>query len=171
MNRVLELQTIADSHKDWWFFPTEPLVQGFLGTGKLFIVGDQPSNDHWEFEHPHRRAYYDVLAATGAGDSHLTDFYKRRGPAGQFAKGNPNDFPDFDKHLEVFCGEVKLLRPTTILALGWDAYHLLSKHTPELQNIVERIWHFGTVRHGHLAEFQSRLRNAITAARLRDGSN
>ena len=164
------LLQIVGLHPGWWFFPEELSVQGFLGTGRIFIVGDQPSTDPWEIDHPHRRAFYEVLAEEGAGDCHLTDFYKRRGLSGELRKnGKPNDF---DKHLKVFLKEVELLRPSTVLALGWDAYRLLLQ-TPELSSILkqawlERVWHFGTVRHGKRVEFQARLRSAIIAARQRD---
>ncbi|HEY5044186.1 MAG TPA: hypothetical protein VIK53_19620 [Verrucomicrobiae bacterium] len=164
------LLQIVGLHPDWWFFPEESSVQGFLGTGRIFIVGDQPSTDRWEIDHPHRRAFYDLLVAEGAGDCHLTDFYKRRGLAGELRiNGIPSDF---NKHLKVFLKEVELLRPSTILALGWDAYRLLLQ-TPELNGVLkkvglERIWHFGTVRHGNRVEFQARLRRAIIAARQRD---
>jgi hypothetical protein len=164
------LLQIVDLHPGWWFFPKESSVQGFLGTGKIFIVGDQPSTDRWEVDHPHRRAFYDLLVAENAGDCHLTDFYKRRGLSGELRKnGKPKDF---DKHLKIFLMEVELLRPSTVLALGWDAYHLLLQ-TPELNTILkrvwlERVWHFGAVRYGNLVQFQTSLRNAIIAARKRD---
>jgi hypothetical protein len=159
---LLELQASILSHADWWLFPTEPSVQGFLGTGKIFIVGDQPSTDHWETAHPHRRAFYDLLATEGAGDCHLTDLYKRRGVAGELRNGIPEDF---DEHRRIFRTEIELLRSSAVLALGWDAYNLLSTHTPELSNILKRVLHFGVVRHGKLAQFQASLRSAIIAAR------
>jgi hypothetical protein len=148
--------------RNWWLYPSEQHVEGFLGVGPLFIVGDQPSTSAWEYEHPHRRAFYDMLAAEGAGTSHLTDIYKRRGPSGELRNRLPQDF---EKHLEIFRAEVRLLNPAKVLTLGWDAYELLLKHTPELTGRLIRVWHFGTVRHGKLKEFQSRLRNGISAAR------
>ena len=148
--------------RNCWLYPSEPEVEGFLGAGPIFVVGDQPSTAAWDYEHPHRRAFYDLLAAEGAGSSHLTDIYKRRGPSGELRNGLPQDF---EEHLEIFRAEVSLLNPTTILALGWDAYELLLKHTPELTKRIIRVWHFGTVRHGKLKEFQSRLRKGIAAAR------
>lgn len=162
------LLEIVGLHTDWWFFPAEPSVQGFLGTGAIFIVGDQPSTDPWEITHPHRRAFYDLLAAEGAGDCHLTDLYKRRGRAGELRNRTPQDF---DEHRKVFLKEVELLRPSTVLALGWDAYHFLLTHTPELSSILKRVWHFGAVRHGHLVQFQASLRSAITAARQAETCN
>lgn len=163
---LLDLKASICSHRDWWLFPSEPLVQGFLGTGTIFIVGDQPSTDDWEINHPHRRAFYDLLAAEHAGDCHLTDLYKRRGRSGELRR---NGIPsDFDQHLKIFFMEVKILCPSTILALGWDAYRLLLAHAPRLNNILERVWHFGTVRHGKSVEFQTKLRRAIIAARRRE---
>jgi hypothetical protein len=164
---LVKLAECIGSHKDWWLFPTEPLVQGFLGTGTIFIVGDQPSTDPWEITHPHRRAFYELLAAEDAGDCHLTDLYKRRGRAGELRKRTRMP-KEFDEHLKIFRKEVRLLRPSVILALGWDAYCLLLMHTPELSSIIKRVWHFGTVRHGKRVEFQTRLRSAIIAARKRD---
>jgi len=166
MNALLELAEQISSHKDWWVFPAEPPVQGFLGTGKIFIVGDQPSTGFWGKDHPHRRAFYDLLAAEGAGDCHLTDLYKRRGIAGELNNGIPDDF---DEHLKIFRIEMDLLRPSTVLALGWDAYNLLSTHTPELKTVLKRVMHFGVVRHGKLMQFQASLRSAIIAARQGNG--
>jgi hypothetical protein len=139
-----DLAVQIGSRRNWWLYPAEPKVEGFLGAGHMFIVGDQPSTAEWEYEHPHRRAFYDLLATEGAGDSHLTDIYKRRGPSGELRNGLPQDFAE---HLEIFRAEVSLLNPTTIVALGWDAYELLLKHTPDLTNRIIRVWHFGTVRH------------------------
>jgi len=162
------LLDIEADHPDWWFFPQEQLVQGFHGNGKIFIVGDQPSTDPWEQEHPHRRAFYDLLAEEKAGDSHLTDLYKRRGWARELKKGLPRLPRDFNEHRKTFLREVELLRPSTILALGVDAYHLLQMYVPELRNsgiILKRVWHFGTVRHGKRLTFQRILKEAIKAAR------
>ena len=134
---LVKLARCIGSHKDWWLFPTEPLVQGFLGTGTIFIVGDQPSTDPWEFDHEHRRAFCDLLAAEGAGNCHLTDLYKRRGHAGELRK---NGIPkDFDEHLKIFRMEVELLHPSTVLALGWDAYRLLLTYTHELSSVLKRV--------------------------------
>jgi len=119
-------------------------VEGFLGTGTIFIVGDQPSTAPGGPAHPHRRAFYDLLAEEGAGDSHLTDLYKSRGPAGELRKGTAPK--DFDEHRKVFRTEVELLEPPTILVLGKDAYNLLLTHTPELNGILKWVWHFGAVR-------------------------
>jgi uracil-DNA glycosylase len=159
---LCELAVRIRARGNCWLYPAEPGVDGFLGAGPIFIVGDQPSTAAWDCEHPHRRAFYDLLAAEGAGRSHLTDIYKRRGPSGELRNGLPQDF---EEHLEILRAEVSLLNPTTILALGWDAYELLLKHTPELTKRIIRVWHFGTVRHGKLKEFQSRLRKGIAAAR------
>ena len=161
-NALLELAERIRLHEDWWLFPAEPPVQGFLGTGNIFIVGHQPSTDPWEAAQPHRRAFYDLLATEGAGDCHLTDLYKRRGFAGELRKGIPEDF---EEHRRIFRTEMEILRPSTVLALGWDAYKLLSTHTPELSNILKRVLHFGVVRHDKLAQFQASLRSAIIAAR------
>jgi hypothetical protein len=40
---LAELARIIDNHSDWWRFPEEGPIRGFLGNGPLFIVGDQPS--------------------------------------------------------------------------------------------------------------------------------
>lgn len=77
-----DLAVKIGSRKNWWLYPSESPVEGFFGLGPIFIVGDQPSTSAWEYEHPHRRAFYDLLATEGVGNSHLTDIYKRRGPSG-----------------------------------------------------------------------------------------
>lgn len=163
--KLRQLAEEADAQKDWWLFPSEPLVKGFMGSGSFFIVGDQPSTDPWLVDHPHRRAYYDLLVDEGVGEAHLTDLYKRRGPAGEL-KGEPP--ADFQEHLQFFLKEVDLLQPTTILAMGNDAYNLLHRHTPKLFKRCFRVWHFGTVRHRKLEEFQTSLRNGIKIAKMRE---
>ncbi len=83
-----ELRLIeAKSPENWWFYPPEDEthVQGFHGTGRIFIVGVRPSMDEWPKTHKNRRALYDLLCNEGATDCHLTDFFKRRG------QGNAKD--------------------------------------------------------------------------------
>ena len=163
--KLRQLAEEAHAQKGWWLFPSEPLVKGFMGLGRFFVVGDQPSTDPWPVEHPHRRAYYDLLADEGVGDAHLTDLYKKRGQAGELKNGLPTDFQE---HLEFFLKEVDILQPTTILAMGKDAYNLLRQHTPKLYKRCFRVWHFGTVRRGKLEEFQTSLRNGIKIAKTRE---
>lgn len=154
------LRQFEKSHPyPWWFFPQEDQtkVQGFLGTGKIFIVGDQPSRDGWPFEHEHRRTYYDALAMEGAGDCHLTDFYKRRGLSGELKKGFDRvRHSDFAEHLKVFNWEVNLLRPSTILAMGRIAERLLNQHT---NYNIKYIVHFGVI--GYAKEEREKLANRL----------
>ena len=163
--KLRQLAEEVHAQRGWWLFPSEPLVKGFMGLGSFFIVGDQPSTDPWPVEHPHRRAYYDLLADEGVGEAHLTDLYKKRGQAGELKNGLP---ADFQEHLQFFLKEVDLLQPTTILAMGKDAYNLLRRHTPKLSKRCFRVWHFGAVRHGNLEEFQTSLRNGIKIAKARE---
>jgi len=74
-----ELAEDIDSRPGWWRFPAEPSVKGFLGTGKVFIVGEQPSMDEWLPEHPNRRVFYETLEKVGLQNADLTDLYKKRG--------------------------------------------------------------------------------------------
>jgi len=181
--RRLQLYQIESSHPDWWFFPPEPRskVQGFRGTGKIFIVGDQPSPARFEHNDKSRRLFYDLLADVNAGDCHLTDLYKRRGARGELEYAitqgiDPKKHPDFAEHLKVFLWEVNLLAPSTVLALGERAFKLLSKYTPELIErgiVLKQVWHFAVVGYGRdedeksqrRSEFGNRLRSAIRAAR------
>ena len=77
--RLAELAGKIDSHVTWWRFPEEPPVRGFLGTDRLFLVGDQPSTSSWDFSNPNRRAFYSLLKRLGVANAHLTDLYKGRG--------------------------------------------------------------------------------------------
>ena len=56
-----ELVERIQSHKNWWLFPAQDAVQGFMGTDPIFIVGDQPSKSDWPPEHPNRKAFYGLL--------------------------------------------------------------------------------------------------------------
>jgi hypothetical protein len=152
---------VIDSHPDWWRFPTEKVVEGFLGTDPIFIVGDQPSTSQWGVNNRNRRGFYDLLPMLGAGNAHITDLYKRRGLSGALKNGIPEDFQE---HLNFFRREVEILSPTRVLAMGRDAYYLLSEHTPELRPTLKRVLHFGVIRWGKLAEFQESLRDAIGGA-------
>jgi len=144
---------------DWWRFPTETSVLGFMGTGRMFIVGDQPSTSDWDYWHPNRRAFYDLLPIVDAGDAHLTDLYKRRGKAGSLRAGLPMDFRE---HVEFFRLELALLQPNRVVALGHHAYQLLRRHVPEVRPILGRMWHFAyVVRNGKLPLYESNMRSAF----------
>jgi hypothetical protein len=170
---------IKASHPDtWWFFPEElsdhtdkDSVHGFLGTGKIFIVGDQPSCSDFSYEHEHRRAFYNLLKEEWAGDCHLTDFYKRRGCCSELKNGfDPIRHRDSIEHMEVFRREVELLRPSTILAMGRIAECLLKTYT---DYSIKFIVHFGVMGYAKderdklvkRSEFEKSLRSAIRNAR------
>jgi hypothetical protein len=137
---LAHLAAVIDAHPDWWRFPADGPVRGFLGTGPLFIVGDQPSTSPWESSHPHRREFYGLLTRVGAGNAHLTDLYKKRGPAGALRNSLPSDFA---AHVAFLRQELALLRPTRVVALGDDACHLLRVHVPEIVLVLTKMWHFG----------------------------
>lgn len=159
MEELSKLAALVDSHPDWWRFPTEGVVKGFMGTGDIMIVGDQPSTSPWEHTHPNRRVFYDALVRVSAGDAHLTDLYKRRGGSGALKHGIPSDFFD---HVVLFKREVALLQPTHIVALGGDAYKLLQVHVPELRSRLHLLWHFSYVaRYGKKSEYDDRMRAAF----------
>ena len=153
---------VIDSHPNWWRFPTEKVVEGFLGTDPIFIVGDQPSTSQWNVNNRNRRGFYDTLIKIGAANAHLTDLYKRRGSSGELSRRIPDDLQE---HVEFFRKEVDLLNPTRILALGNLAYQFLALLTPELIPKLKRVWHFSyAVRYGTLSEYESQLRDAIGGA-------
>ena len=155
------MAAVIDSRADWWRFPDEGTVQGFMGMGPLFMVGDQPSTRPWEYGHPNRRAFYDLLPRVGAADAHLTDLYKVRGRAGALRHGIP---PDFGDHVEFFRKELALLGPTRVVALGHHAYRLLCRHVPEVRPMLGRMWHFAyVVRYNKLAQYENNMRVAINA--------
>jgi hypothetical protein len=156
---LIELSAIIDGHTDWWQFPPDGPVRGFLGKGPPFLVGDQPSTSAWEPSHPHRREFYGLLERLGAGDAHLTDLYKKRGRAGSLRSGLPNDFA---VHIALFREEVALLRPTRIIALGDHAEQLLRAHIPEIVPILTKMWHFGfAVRFQRIREWEQRAHAAM----------
>jgi hypothetical protein len=160
-SRLKELAATIDAHSDWWRFPEDPPVRGFLGLGR-FIVGDQPSTSPWDPWHPHRRAFYGLLAKIGAANAHLTDVYKRRGVSGSLKYQIP---PDFEEHLRLFRSEVEIIRPKRIVALGELAYHLLVRHASDLRPILRLMWHFSYgVRPGKAIEWEANARSAIWGA-------
>ncbi len=154
-----QLAAIIDSHPDWWQFPEEGPIRGFLGTDPLFIVGDQPSTSSWDSSDRNRRAFYDLLVKLGASNAHLTDLYKKRGRSGALRAGPPSDFP---MHLKLFREELTLLRPTRVVALGRHSYDLLTTHVPEAVPILRHMWHFAyVVRFRRIAEWEANARAAL----------
>jgi hypothetical protein len=159
---LLELAKEIDGHPNWWRFPTQGTVQGFLGTGSVFIVGDQPSTSPWEESHPHRKAFYGNLQKIGIPNAHLTDLYKQRGFSGQLRGGLPRDF---QHHLKILRKEIEIIQPSRIVALGWLAFNLMRQHTSELRPILRRMWHFSyAVRSGRLPEYERHMRIACGLA-------
>jgi hypothetical protein len=156
------MASVIDSHSDWWRFPTEKIVEGFLGTDPIFIVGDQPSTSKWDVNNRNRRGFYDSLIKIGAANAHLTDLYKRRGSSGELSRRIPDDLQE---HVKFFRDEIELLNPVRVLALGDLAYQFLAFLTPELKSKLKRVWHFSyAVRYGKLSEYEAQLRDAVEGA-------
>lgn len=161
-SQLLEMALVIDSHPNWWRFPTEKIVEGFLGTDPIFIVGDQPSTSKWDVNNRNRRGFYDTLIKIGAANAHITDLYKRRGKSGELREHIPDDLQE---HIKFFRKEVELLSPTRILALGELAYQFLSLFTPELTPKLKQVWHFAyAVRYGKISEYELQLRDAMEGA-------
>jgi len=156
------LATIIDSYPDWWRFPEDGLVRGFLGTDQLFIVGDQPSTSPWLPSNRNRRAFYELLSRIGASNAHLTDLYKKRGCSGYLRTAMP---ADFGTHLKYFREELEILQPKRIIALGKLAHDLLARHLPEVRPFLGQMWHFSyAVRSGRLIEWEKNARIIISGA-------
>jgi hypothetical protein len=159
MNSLLQLAEFIDSQEDWWRFPTDGSVLGFMGDDpRWFIVGDQPSTSPWGPSHPSRRAFYGGLAALGAGGAHLTDLYKRRGRSGELSGRIP---ADFQQHLDMFMREVALIRPEKLIAIGQLAHDLLSAHLPELRPKLHQMWHFSYARRVPREAYRKNMERAL----------
>ncbi len=161
-HRLTELSAAIGRHPDWWQFPTEKRtgVRGFLGTGPIFFVGDQPSTNPWPERDKGRRRFYDGLARLGLQESHLTDLYKGRGPASGLSTGLPSDFGE---HVALFRNEIELLRPSRVVAVGSLAHRLVSRHVPEVRPILTNVVHFA-YRFGDPSSYH----DALAAAALGD---
>jgi len=159
-NQLLKLARVIDDHPDWWRFPEQEPIQGFLGTDPIFIVGDQPSMSNWGALHRCRRTFYGTLKALGLANAHLTDLYKKRGEPSELKNGLPRDFHD---HLDFFRREIDILKPTRIVALGRLADRLLRQHAADLEPAMRPpIWHFSyVVRTDRGSEYQRHMRNTI----------
>ena len=159
---LFDLAKIIQSQKDWWLFPKEDPIQGFMGIDPIFIVGDRPSTDEWPAEHPNRRAFYDTLKKLGLQNAHLTDLYKKRGFSGSLESVLPDDFPH---HVNFFQKEIEILRPKLIVALGQLAQRLLIQNVTVWNKTVPRIWHFShVVREGKELRYESNMREIILSA-------
>ncbi|MDQ3817311.1 MAG: hypothetical protein M3362_06430 [Acidobacteriota bacterium] len=158
--QLLELASGKDTNFGWWFFPTEDVVQGFLGTSQIFMVGIRPSTEIKN--NRNCRIFYDLLAKIGAPDIHLTDIYKR--PA-RSEETEIESETDFQEHLLFFRKELEILNPTKVIALGNDARTRLRWHLPNLEPIATDVWHYRyAIRTGKLSEYERRLRAAIEGA-------
>jgi len=158
MDDLHEMAKRIDDTDDWWRFPSEPVVKGFMGTGS-FVVGDQPSTSEWDEWNPNRRAFYDLLAQIGLPNAHLTDLYKKRGRSGSLRAGLPGDFQE---QIEFFRAELALLKPTRVVALGHLAHRLLKRYVPEVHPILGRMWHFAyVVRYNKTGHYESNMRSAF----------
>jgi hypothetical protein len=154
-----ELAVKILSHKDWWLFPSQGLVNGFMGTDPIFIVGDQPSTHPWPPEHPNRKAFYSTLRKAGLANAHLTDLYKKRGVSNSLERELPHDF---QIHLNLFRKEIEILQPKLIVALGQLAQKLLIQNLKEWQPAIPRIWHFSyVVRAGKESQYEANMRAII----------
>jgi hypothetical protein len=139
---LLELAQKIRSHGDWWIFPAQDSIQGFMGTDSIFIVGDQPSTDEWPPEHPNRKVFYETLHKVGLQNAHLTDLYKKRGLSSGLERGLPDDFPN---HVDFFRKEIEILQPALIVGLGQLAQRLLIQNITDWKRPIPRIWHFSHV--------------------------
>lgn len=162
---LLELAHEVDANRNWWRFPEETPIKGFLGASSIVIVGDQPSTSSWPESHPNRRAFYDTLKKVDASNAHLTDLYKKRGRSRALRKEPlPNDFND---HLLFFRREIEILQPTRVVAVGELAYDLMFQHLNELRPILGLMWHFSfVVRSGLLHQYEANMRRAIWKTQL-----
>ena len=156
---LLELAETIRSNENWWLFPSQDPIQGFMGTDSIFIVGDQPSKDKWGPEHPNRKIFYETLQKIALPNVHLTDLYKKRGDCSALKWKLPEDFSD---HLNLFRREIEILKPTLIVALGELAQRLLIQNLTEWKPAIPRIWHFShVVRAGKESEYETNMREII----------
>ncbi len=154
-----ELAEKICTHKDWWLFPSQGSVKGFMGTDPIFIIGDQPSTDQWPPEHPNRKVFYETLQKAGLANAHLTDLYKKRGLSNSLKQGLPKDFHN---HLNLLRKEIEILQPKLIVALGQLAQRLLIKNLTAWQPAIPRIWHFSyVVRVGRESQYEANMRAMI----------
>ncbi len=158
--QLLELASGKETNSGWWFFPTEDVIQGFLGTSQIFMVGIRPSTK--TKNNRNCRIFYDLLAKIGASNVHLADIYKRPAPSKDTEIESEDDFQE---HLLFFREEIKILRPTRVIALGTEARNRLRWQLPELEPIVRGEAHYSSViRSGRLLEYEQKLRAAIEGA-------
>ena len=166
-NKKESLRKLADdisSRESWWLFPSEGPIQGFMGRGPVFIVGDQPSQSEWPPQHPCRRAFYDTLQQVGLTKAHLTDLYKKRGEPSALKHGLPTDFPE---HLNLFRHEIEILKPKLIVALGELAQRLLIQNLPEWDIPIPRIWHFShVIRTDKESQYEDHIRDIVPGSFL-----
>ena len=157
-----ELESMAEeisATPNWWLFPADGEVKGFLGSSSIFFVGDQPSQSNWGMNHPSRIVFYGALQSLGVGNAHLTDLYKKRGECSELRNGLPRDFT---RHLRFFRREIDLLEPTRIIALGRLAYKFLWNETPDLRPKLSSVWHFAYVaRTNRIDEYRRQIKQAM----------
>ena len=162
----LKLAEEVDSHNDWWRFPEQEKIKGFLGTGPIFFVGDQPSTNEWAISHPNRKAFYGTILKVGMGNAHLTDLYKKRGRASELKIWFCQEIfmiicPFFGEKLKsATAAQANYSRRTSCLSAT------LLEHTGDLHpKLRADIWHFsyvGTYERNILPQYEKNIARWFT---------
>ena len=131
--------------------------------GPLMFIGDQPSTNEWRECDAGRRLFYGKLMKYGLADSHLTDFYKRRGKGSALRnwrkQGLPPDWQTI--HKPVLERELAIVNPARIVAIGGLAYELVDHFMPNLRPKLVKMAHFADgVKPGKLLDFEVSFRLA-----------
>ncbi len=154
---------IGQEVKGGWLFPPEPHgVAGFLGTGPLMFIGDQPSFNEWPECDAGRRLFYGKLSKYCLSDAHLTDFYKQRGKSSALQHWRKQELPrDWLVHKAILDEELETLNPTRIVAIGGLAYNLIHHFMPTLRPRLFKMKHFAYgVKPHKLLDFEVSFRLA-----------
>lgn len=120
-----------------WFFPPseDSGVKGFFGTGEIFFVCQRPST-RGNIPDQADLLFYDLLRKYGFEDAHITDLVKCRGIAGKISDWEMrNCLPYLEE-------EIRILKPKLMIAVGNEAYEVLTEK-PEFRSIrIERVTHY-----------------------------
>lgn len=118
-------EVFLDRRCDVWFYLPGDGVAGWHGTARwVMFVGLNPSRGVWGKKTDQR--FYALLRHHGFARAHLTDVIKERATS-QEVKAIMEDAARMRRYRRYLAEEIRIIKPRSLVALGWDAYRILNK--------------------------------------------
>lgn len=142
---------------NYWVFPTENGIQGFMGTGgqnQIMFVGERPSSIKHGID-SHRIQFYKVLKRFNLHDAHITDIIKSRGTVNE-------PYPDLKSDWRFFKRELTIVEPKLVFTLSEKVHQLLMLTLIERGITEVPIYHYSyAFRYNKIKEFNKQLEQGL----------